>query len=221
MELTSEHVNSGVTTLRIHQLRDKGTVVVYREEEMTKVLIHELIHYIGIDFKNIDSKDEQELNEYFKLIGRKSININESFTDTLACLINTGLYTLLGRGDYNEFIINLKKERKFILDQAQKVLINGGYMIVDDVIVATKSSRESTHVMSYYVLKAANFVEIQWFLQYLVDNDYCLDDKGTYIDLIKGNINRLTKVMKLNNRNNMDNSLKMSHLDAYSFWNKQ
>lgn len=201
-KLTSEHINSGVS--------DGEQVIVYRMEEMTKVLIHELIHFYGFDHHseiNANINIEEKLNNLFNFnINCKSINIYEAYTDTLACLLNIIIYTILSNNK-TDYIRNLNSERKYILNQASNVLKYVGY----DEKLKSKSYCETTNVISYYVLKGILFTDIDKFMNYLLINEYELKNTTEFIKIIFENLDNFLEIIK-RDKNNL-NTLKMSNLD--------
>jgi hypothetical protein len=202
----------------------EGDVIVYRSEEMTKVLIHELIHFYDFDRKHIGSNVERELNMYFNLTG-KTITVNESFTDTFACLINTVIYSIFqypliidAKQFVAKFMINYEKEKAFITSQAANVLKHQGYNITQrGKIIKTTANHEKTHVISYYVLKAANFNNIERFIDFLHRYNYHLDNPIEYIELLKANIKILADILYIFKNANHLNSLRMTSLDIDLF----
>lgn len=199
--LTPYNVNSGVTS----SLNGNGVVIVYRHEEMIKVLTHELVHFFEMDQKHISSKDEQFLNEYFK-IECKSININESFVDSLACLINIIMYTILSnpKDIKKAFKKNLMTEVKFIVNQGAKVL---KYLRFKE----GAKTCEKTHVTSYYVIKSLIYMNIHKFMMYLKVYGYMLKDVHKYIELL--NFEDLKIILKMKIKKG--NTMKMSSLNIY------
>ena len=87
--IKSINVNSGFTISNLYN----ADIIVYRKEEMIKVIIHELIHAFNIDDHNNESSYKSSINNIFCV--KNSININETYTDSLACLINIIMYTIL------------------------------------------------------------------------------------------------------------------------------
>jgi hypothetical protein len=215
--LTSDNVNTGVTMMNS---ATNGDIIVYRSEEMTKVLIHELIHFYNFDRKNIGSNVEKDLNMYFKIVG-KTINVNESFTDTLACLFNIVIYTAFKNPNtindhdfYKLFIKNFEEEKAFILGQAVNVLDYIGYNTSNPgIIKINKPNNEQTHVISYYVLKAANFNNISSFINFIIQYKYYLENPIEYIEMLKTNIKLLTKNVKFYTSTKHLSSLRMTSLD--------
>lgn len=182
--LTPYNVNSGVTFTYNHvSYKD---VIVYREEEVFKVLMHELVHAFNIDSIYLDNRHEIRFKEYF---GRScKLHLNESFTDTLACIYNCLSFSLIwGRckGDsdiFNIFKMYLARERLYILEKSRDVLICEGYKWNYRGIVEMGRSTEETHVISYYILKALNFYYLNIFLGFLTSQGFCLKNEDLYVD---------------------------------------
>ena len=78
------HINTGVT----RPCQKSSEIVIYREEEWFKLLIHESLHVFGIDFSLIDNLTNKELlKELFNI--KSSFLVNETYCETCARLINT------------------------------------------------------------------------------------------------------------------------------------
>ena len=210
--LTSENVNTGYTS-------GGCDIVVYRKEEMIKVLIHELVHAYNHHQRSITTNDEALLNSYFHVT---SITMNESFTDGYACLLNTALFTLFQKSKTSKnvkdlFHLNFQNEQKIILRQSLNILVYNKYTIHPRRIsmdVVTEAVNEETHVISYYVLKAILFSNIDGFINYLDTHNCFLDNSIEYVQLILNNLPYYSLLMY----NDLDkfrpfNSLKMTHLD--------
>lgn len=208
--LTAYNVNGGVTM----SMGVSADVVVYRNEEIVKVLTHELIHAFGLDAKYIPPEEERFVNEYFGIVCR-SVTINESFTDALACYINTVMYTYLSsRGGFvKAFRKNFEAERKHIFTQACKVLVHNGYYKKDGKIMNNSLVCEKTHVTSYYVLKAVVYMDVSEFVKMLEENSLCID-LHRYISIIKKNLLLFVNEADLSKKPKSKSSLRMSSLDV-------
>jgi len=178
------NVNSGVTFTYNHvPYKD---VIVYREEEVFKVLMHELIHAFNIDSIYLDDRHEGRFREYF---GRScKLYLNESFTDTLACIYNCLSFSLiLGRVKKDPDILSLFKmylarERLYILEKSRDVLTYEGFKWDSGGITHKGKSTEETHVISYYILKALNFYYLNIFFEFLNSQGFHLKDENVYVD---------------------------------------
>lgn len=173
----SIHVNSGLTYCYSDEYAE---IIIYRKEEMAKVLIHEMIHFYNIDSKYVYG--EEKLNNFFCLNG-KNVNVNEAFTETFACLINIVIYTILQKKQ--TLLTNLVTEQKHSRSQAYKVL-----KIAKFNTNCINKNKESTHAISYYVIKSILIDNVEDFLYYLKKNNFRLKDKNNFIayvsDKLKG-----------------------------------
>lgn len=220
--LTSDNVNTGVTFF--YYFADHRDVYIFRNEEMIKVLIHELVHFYDLDKKSIQPDLESSLNQMFNLQG-KSINVNESFTDTYACILNILVYCALKARIYQKNIKwyasecnrTFKREHKHILSQSVNVLKYNGYTIKEDRIVPTREISETTSVTSYYVLKAIMFSNIKVFLKYLDEHHYKLENEFKYIELIKNNVILYIDQIRHLFVSSTKDSLRMTIIDISNF----
>lgn len=201
--LTAVHVNSGVTT---HMFGShEKSVVVYREEEVFKVLMHELVHAYELDMIYMPPSAESSIAPFFNLQGT-TLRINESLTDTLACLYNVAMYALISRKSFSALV---KKERKYIISKACDVMHFLGYEWNGSHLSKPHHSTEHTHVVSYYILKGLNWYYLEDFL-----NSYEPWVQQKYVDMVVGFINRQDfwkHSMKTGQSTNR--SMKMSSLD--------
>lgn len=210
--LTAYHVNGGITMSG----GVSADVIVYRNEEIVKVLTHEMVHAFGLDAKYISPEQESFFNDYFG-ITCKSATINESFTDALACYINTVVYAFLSsRESFGKaFLRALARERRHILSQAYKVLAHNGYYKKGGMLLNRNPVCEKTHVTSYYVLKAVVYKDISGFVEMLNENRLCID-LHRYIGILKRNLPLFVRGIKTPKRSKSKSSLRMSRLDLLS-----
>lgn len=221
-DLSSDNVNTGVTFVYFYQnYRD---MYIFRHEEMLKVLLHELVHFYDLDQKNVHRDIENDLNGIFNLRG-KSINVNESFTDSYACLLNILIYcalrTRLESQSYKWYVAEcnkvFKRERKYILEQSINVLKHNGYEIIDGKIMPTRAISESTSVTSYYILKAVIFCNINMFLKYLDEHHFKLQNVFKYVEIIKTLIPIYTENARKSFNKVSRQSLRMTIIDNCIF----
>lgn len=143
-------VNSGAN---IFWGNDKQVLLIWRLEEIEKVLLHELIHYFKID-KGINERDYQE-----------------AFTETLTIIYYT-LYRLINNNkSFTKFKIDINKELDFSIGQLVKLIKYWYPKKIPEIIykspipndVINKISPD-TSVLGYYWIKTA-------LLYNLVKND--------------------------------------------------
>jgi hypothetical protein len=212
-ELCNLNVNSGLSIK--YNFENTTDVYVYREEEMFKVIAHELIHAHHVDAPDFSDHIESPVREYF---GKKSkIYINESFTDTLACIMNCWCCSYIfhkGGDHYNIFFDFLKRERKYILHKGRDVMDYEGYKFTSHGMSEKHERVEKTHILSYYILKAVNFYYLDNFLHFFIDQNYHLSSQSAYVDMMMTHL-RDTKVWKHLKKcaKRGTNSLRMSYID--------
>jgi hypothetical protein len=173
--LTPFNVNTGVTIYG-------KTILVYRKEEVIKVLIHELIHFFGIDHMHVSHDNEHELQQIFSL--QNHVYLTESYTDFLACTSNVMLYSVLSskgtllslKSFLRSFSSNLAHEKLYIFEQASRVLHHQNYC--DDI---KHNYSEKTHVIAYYIIKAVMFSNwkkyIEMYNQHMTMNHSIFQDE--------------------------------------------
>lgn len=175
--LNEDNVNSGVTFLS----EDEKTIIIYRKEELYKVLLHELIHYYEIDFHNYDNKfDKYFINKFNIQVKSPVKNINnplalyEAYTDSVACYghLITNVLFKNKYGDLNTLIKqSLTKEKKHYMLQAAKVYKFGNLS-------------EDTHCFSYYIVKACIFKNFDKFIQFVAKQGLLLNNRTKHESFI-------------------------------------
>ena len=133
-----EHVNAGVTFL------NSGRIIVYRNQHVHKVLIHELIHFCRLDADLQLSKAQEHvesmLREELQYDSLASIGLRcyESYVETLACFWN--MYRAKDRAGTGTW----KQERRLFFDVSRIIWEH-----------QQPDRQENTHVLAYYHGKAA------------------------------------------------------------------
>ena len=172
------NVNTGYSTIGcIHH----SSLLLFRQEEWYKVLIHELMHNLNLDFANI-------YREKYKLILKDNFYVNskydltETYCEFWARQLNLIIYSYLKIGNkkifdnfYQIYRFALKKELKFSLQQANKL---------SEIIYQSKYN-EKTNVFCYYLLTSV--------LMFYCDNfiKWCKNNNNSLINFKKDNINIL------------------------------
>lgn len=190
------HCNSGYCNV-IHNEYVNGSIVLYRNEELIKVLIHESIHGNFIDYNIIVNQYKSNMDK--KICTNYNILLNESFTETFACLINMILVNY-----YTKISIDtiFKNEVKHMINIFVKIINHYDINKIDDIIVKNgckKYFKQSTNVFSYYILKTLNYIYINDFLKIMeknTNNYYSVNNNlfnKEYIDFVFNKINNLDK----------------------------
>lgn len=147
----TSNINSGYTTM----YENTSSIVVFRKNEMYKVLIHELIH--GFRIGNLNFVDDKIDNLYPNVYRNE---INEAVVESYACILNVVLYSLINKMNILE---NIKKEQNYSIKQAYNV-----YNII-------KNNKQETNVVSYYILKSFLIQDVYNFLNNIENNTYNIE----------------------------------------------
>lgn len=137
--LNATHVNSGLSMIR------SMACLIYRVEEMHKVILHELIHLYSNNESITNEQDELiQARLSLQVLHGYTIRLNEARTDTLACLFLCALR--IGGAAFT-------KDR--YMHQVRR-LKRHAYMVAGNIIMFYKDRQwiEDTHVFSYYIGKA-------------------------------------------------------------------
>ena len=159
--LNNKHVNTAYTT----SCQENGEIIIYREEELFKVFIHETFHIFGLDFS--DSVNVQLNNKFKKLFPiETNCNIYEAYTEFWARTINCMFvsYFMYGVNKKKDHFMKLTEacielEQMFSLFQVAKIMDFYGLTYQNLYQLDETSSmmrdnlyREETNVFSYYII---------------------------------------------------------------------
>lgn len=201
------HCNSGYCNV-LYSNDKNGSIVLYRNEELIKVLIHESIHANFIDYNIIINQYKSNMNS--KICTKYNILLNEAFTETFACLINTILVNYYTKINIDKIYSN---EVNYMLKTFIKLMNYYNIKKIDDIIIKNGCRRyfkQNTNVFSYYVLKTLNYINIDNYLKIMdkyTNNFYSVkNDKFNkeYVTFVFKNIYNLDKYItneKITNRN--------------------
>jgi hypothetical protein len=162
MTLGPNEVNSGLTFL---DFDTNGEIILYRKEELLKVLIHELIHSNLIDEKLITSAVSKQFSNLFCVDYK--VLLNEAVTETLATIINLfyiHIYCKFAKKSLNDMF---KMEVLYSNYICNKILDYYGILDINDIIKNNQMCKvnfpQKTNVLSYYILKNVllkNYIEL-------------------------------------------------------------
>lgn len=220
--LTPNYINNAITT----SCSLNGEILIYRKEELFKVLIHELFHNLGLDFSVINiEKIKKSLREIFHL--KSNYLLYESYCEVWGIFLHTFFYTYFKRHrniksmDKNsnhkrekdiqlfrhDFEFYLKDEILFSIFQSVKILYTQN--LTYDIMISNKREyiqernhrfREKTNAFSYYILKSIYFFYYNDFLT------LCLNYNDSFLSTTK-NINVLMNMILFVERKKSSNTL--------------
>lgn len=185
--ICSDSVNSGLS------IKDE-VIMIWRKEEFYKVLIHELIHYFGLDFYIFDDiyiDLEKHFKQTLNILGVD--RINESYTELTALMIHSIIYSILFKQSFND-IFNY--EIMFSKFQVAKIIDKMDCKDFSDIL--NKNIKQMTSVCSYYIVKYIFLEHFNLFLDYWKNNGFVIYDSQTaykklYTSIInKKVINKIT-----------------------------
>lgn len=190
--LGPHEVNSGLTSWG-----NINKIIIFREEEMNKLLIHELIHYCKLDFHNVDFPylTNYNINPKTKII------LNESYTETLANIINCicSSYEYQERENRQLFELYLNYETKYSVYQCAKILLLYGFQNYEEFNTPYDGKsrfQQTTSVFSYFIVKCAllyNIYSLDKFLEiYVTTHGIAIDNiniaKNEYAILVNDSL---------------------------------
>ena len=175
--LGPDNINSGLTLPRHY-------IVLFRKEELIKVLIHELVHYLDLDMRN----NQNELLFLYKDINLKAdiINPNEAYTEILAIVflnIWEYYYRNFKINNFIKYKLNIELYWSFI--QITKILKFFKYKSFDVLFTKKSLFHQKTNVLSYFFLKTVLLLNLNLIFNDLtLDNIYFNNDR---LEIIKQN----------------------------------
>jgi hypothetical protein len=188
------NANTGYT----YRCEKKNEIVIYREEEWFKVLLHETIHAFGNDFDNEegDYNSTMDLRKIFSLPQEINIRMSETYSEIWARFMNVAFQTYFKNPPSLEsrtakqfkknFEMYLNLESVFSLYQCIKILdfMGVNYQVLIDESEHSRKMmrafyRENTHVFAYYVLTSILLHSHGDFLS------WCIKNNGHGLDMFK------------------------------------
>lgn len=133
--ITSESVNGGMS------MGSSMGVLIFREEDAQKVLVHELIHLYGVDTylrrlpSHVEAHVARARKGFWGSVISSGVALNEAYTEAIASILHHD---------------DIARARHQAVSVAKKILAHFGW--------GAQPFRESTHVFSYYIVKAAMLV---------------------------------------------------------------
>ena len=181
-QLGPKEINSGIT------YRNDCNIEIWRIEEIIKLTIHELIHCLSYDYKD-DSIDIITHYQELYNVTSERMNTYEAYTELWTELINCYLISKFQHlsesnvttDQYKFFITLLHIEQQFAFYQASKVAF------------FTRKSKDrdlnkKTNVVSYYLIRAQLWENIEKFIQFCITNNHNLiklTHTKPYFDFLK------------------------------------
>uniref|UniRef100_A0A6C0JD20 Uncharacterized protein n=1 Tax=viral metagenome TaxID=1070528 RepID=A0A6C0JD20_9ZZZZ len=196
-------VNSGFTTFM-----GEGVISIFRNEESDKVLVHELVHLLELDFALNDNTfiNNMIIRDFNINKDSQFINFFEAYTDSIGIIFNSIFNCVLTNSNINDYF---KKELDYMEDT---ILIILEYFNIENIKeLFNKKGKiliQKTSVLSYYILKFGILLNVEYFLENFLNIDRWERDK--ILDLYTLSITTL-KNYNLNYNSVNKSSMKMSY----------
>lgn len=203
-----DNVNSGVS--------DEVNVILWRKEEVMKVLTHELIHHYELDFGGIRNDDQmKKINskffKKFRVHNKYGLIINETITETLATIINCILCHLETNKDVTK-LLTYEVWHTFI--QVSKILNHYNFKSFEEFMGINESDKileEKTNVFAYFIAKSFLLYELPNVIQLLnIENDRTIENYINILSTIRISDDYIAIINWLMKQNIADRSLRMT-----------
>lgn len=206
------HCNSGLTEVHLDK---NGDIILYRNEELLKVCIHELIHSNLIDSALIFSDISKTFTNNFCF--RYSVLLNEAYTECIAVIIHLMYIHIINNGKKNIQSINqmFNNEIKYSIYNVSKILDFYEIYSINEIIKINNNCKkyfqQKTNVFSYYFLKLILFIKIddlnnlllKYTKNYKINNNIFLTK---IYNLLKNNISIIDIVKIKIKENELENN---------------
>ena len=153
----SENINSGLSISTLNPIDIH--IIVYRLEDIFKVIIHEIVHYVGLDLQHIErsiiNKIDDLIKSKYKSMHYIDLYINEAYTEAMALWYYCRLMKR-----------NFKLEQDHSIKQTKMFLIINGCDTLDS-FQKKKIYKEESHAFAYILLKSA-LIHSDFFLKNMV-----------------------------------------------------
>lgn len=194
--ISAKHVNSGVTISYTN--RDKPSqIIIYREEELLKVLTHEVLHLCETHFDRYNEVIDINIKEAQHITKDSTLNLFESYVETLTLIINTIIYSYIKSPNASTRLI--KSNMAIEKDHSQRVVDELYYMLHSSPNSNKQKIfplNEKTNTFSYLVIKLL-FLQNEDIFFSTLDANYCVNQTNCeqFLQMI---VNNLPKI-KVNN----------------------
>jgi hypothetical protein len=201
-KITPITMNSGACIPEVY-------VCIWRKEELEKVLIHELLHFINCDFhSHINGYDDIDkgINNLINIDGIN--NPNEAYNETVAGIINMCWKSIILQIDINKIYYN---EMNFLYLQSAKLIkYFKGNKIEDLLPLKNITIRQTTSAISYLFLKMVLFNSIVQTCEFIEKMNLKCNE---YEKINKFNKFLIDKLNNISYKENVNKYLDLINLD--------
>lgn len=156
-------------------------IKIWRKEEFKKVIIHELLHCIGVDFHNEPLWFKTNIHNVFNIYNT-NILLAESYVELWSLIFNIFNITLYFEKEKHESILNLlfNFEMIYSIFQISKILHHFKFNNFSEFFnekgfteEEKKKSlyKETSNIISYYIIKSALLFNLNSFYSFCIKNN--------------------------------------------------
>lgn len=205
-KITPISINSGSTLYNVY-------ASVWRKEELEKVLIHELLHYIRCDFFYNDNGYETINNNILNIFNIEGVNNpNESYNETVAGIINMCYKSITLKKDLNNIY---NKELNFLYLQSAKLINYFSGKNISDLFNKKITIKQTTSALSYLFLKMILFHNILYVCDFIKKINLKCNEKNKILEFNEILIELINKKDYYNYVNEYINEIKNYNKDDY------
>ena len=139
-----------------------GDIILYRNEELLKVCIHELLHSNLIDSPLIFSNISKKFTNNF--CSTYTILLNEAYKECMAVIIHIMYISIVENKNIQHINQLFNNEIKYSIYNVSKILDFYKIKSIDEILkinnTCNKYFEQETNVFSYYFLKLILFIKI-------------------------------------------------------------
>lgn len=204
--LDGDNINSGLCS--------NSYIFIWREEELFKVLIHEMIHFFKLDKHEIAFKDYQK---EIIILGSNgyNLNINESYTELVALIISNIINVIvIYKDNVDKKQLFIERYKNEVINSHQNVINTLKYYDIKNFNELYKKNNfnQKTNVFSYIVIK--------FLLMFYVEELNIFNYKDGKITFNNTNINDYVNIVKKVLKNNKYINLINKNLNKEINFNK-
>lgn len=173
-QLSDQVLNeTNVNTAYTYACKPTNDICIYRKEEAEKVLPHELMHSLGLEFSHIPEMSrmaDEHICQIFPL--QTELRTSESYCEAWATIIHSALIAFHGTSNKTNgqrmmqiFVSTIRKEIKFSLFQSAKVLRHNR-TTYPRLMTQNHGYKEKSNVFAYFLLKTILLYNINAFIEW-------------------------------------------------------
>jgi hypothetical protein len=170
-----------VNTAYTYSCKPTNDICIYRSEEAIKVLAHELMHSLGLDFSHTPSLTKMADDYICKLFPLQTeLRTPESYCEAWATIIHSLLIAFHetnnktnGKRMMQLFVSTMRKEIKFSLFQCAKVLRHNK-TTYPRLMTPNHDYKENSSIFAYFFLKTMLLYNINAFIEWCGEHNKTL-----------------------------------------------